>query len=136
MRRTSRKRHKQSQSRRILSRSVSSVSSCSAGISNVVSVASLLDGHSADIDFGQIRRAESRLFSHQQMIIAKTKRFRAANRARIFVAHHGSPDGIGGDAVEAGDQHAGGSERQRVRVAAPGTFAAAHRRYTVDHTKV
>src|SRR5437870_13811508 len=70
------------------------------------------------------------------MIVAKTKRLLAANRARIFVAHHGRPDGIGGDAVEAGDQYAGGSERQRVRVAAPRTFAAAHRSNTVNHTKV
>src|SRR5437773_3595811 len=89
-------------------------------LSNVVRIARLLDGHSANVDFRQIRRAEARLFSHQQMIIAKTKRFLAANRARIFVAHHGGPDGIGGDAVESGDHHAGRSECQRVRVSAPG----------------
>src|SRR5438034_2399784 len=79
--------------------------------SNLVRKARLLNGHPTDIDLRQNRRAESRLFGHQQMVVAKTKRLLAADRAWIIVTHHGGADGISGDAVESGDQHAGRSER-------------------------
>ena len=84
----------------------------------------------------EVGGAQTGLFGEGEMVVAKVKRFGAADSTRIVIAHERSADGIGGDRVQADDEDARSGEEKFVCAGAPGAFAAAHGGDPVDNREM